>query len=85
MALDTEISPIFLDLEETLLSMPNLSPIPRPSAAAYAREASRTPAESPPEAAKVKFRLKGNEDGHIYQGQEIVVKCRTCPGTRPIS
>jgi len=31
------------------------------------------------QSAKVKFKIKGAEDGPVYQGQEIVVSCPTCP------
>lgn len=31
-----------------------------------------------PTAAKVRFRIKGQTDGPIYQGQKIVTPCRTC-------
>jgi 23S rRNA maturation-related 3'-5' exoribonuclease YhaM len=28
--------------------------------------------------AKIKWRVKGNTDGHVYQGQEIIAPCKTC-------
>jgi hypothetical protein len=31
-------------------------------------------------AAKVRFRIKGEVGGPIYQGQRIVVPCKTCGG-----
>lgn len=49
---------------------PFLKPLPRVSSTKYAR---------------VKFRIKGQEDGPTYQGQEIIKKCRTCPGSPPVN
>jgi hypothetical protein len=48
-------------------------PIPRVSAKHYAPQ----PA---PTAAKVRFRVKGEADGPVYQGQVVVVPCRSCGG-----
>lgn len=47
-------------------------PIPRVSAKHYAPQ--------PAPAAKVKWRIKGQPDGPVYQGQEKVLSCRTCGG-----
>ena len=51
-------------------------PIPRVSAKHYAPQ----PA---PTAAKVKWRIKGQTDGPVYQGQEKVSSCRTCGLAKP--
>jgi hypothetical protein len=48
-------------------------PIPRVSAKHYAPQ----PA---PTATKVRFRVKGEADGPVYQGQVVVVPCRSCGG-----
>jgi len=31
-------------------------------------------------AAKVKFRIKGQPDGPVYQGQSVIAPCRSCGG-----
>lgn len=44
----------------------------------------KTPkAQPPPEprAAVIRIKLKGAEDGHVYQGQKLI---RRCPGCRPV-
>ena len=46
------------------------NPIPRVSAKHYAPQ--------PAPAAKVRFRLKGETDGPIYQGQHIITPCKSC-------
>lgn len=48
-------------------------PLPKVSAAKYNQ------AVTEDRAARMKWKLKGNEDGPIYQGQVKVGKCRTCP------
>jgi hypothetical protein len=47
-------------------------PIPRVSAKHYA--------PWPAPAAKVRFRLKGEVDGPVYQGQAVVTPCKSCGG-----
>ena len=49
-------------------------PLPRVSAKHYGQQ--------PAPAAKVRFRLKGETDGPIYQGQVQIVPCAGCGGTR---
>ena len=49
-------------------------PLPRVSAKHYAQQQDKT--------AKVKWRIKGNPDGHVYQGQRKVIGCKTCGGTK---
>ena len=46
-----------------------MTPIPRVSAKKY-----------PPKdrAAKVRFRIKGEKDGPVFEGQKLVVPCRGC-------
>jgi hypothetical protein len=46
-------------------------PIPRVSAKHYAPQ-------PVPTAAKVRFRLKGETEGPIYQGQRIITPCKSC-------
>ena len=53
-------------------------PLPRVSAKHYAPMSA--PAPQPAPAAKVRFRIKGETDGPIYQGQVAVVPCRSCGG-----
>ena len=50
------------------------NPIPRVSPKHYAPQ----PAPQPAPAAKVRFRLKGETDGPIYQGQVQIVPCAGC-------
>jgi len=47
-----------------------MTPLPKVSAKKYP--------ESRP--AQVRFRIKGNTDGPIYRGQELMRPCKTCPG-----
>lgn len=47
-------------------------PLPRVSAKHYDPE--------PPRVAKVRFRIKGQTDGPIYQGQVKFKPCDTCGG-----
>jgi hypothetical protein len=28
--------------------------------------------------AKIRWRIKGNDDGHVYQGNVLHVSCKTC-------
>lgn len=44
-----------------------MKPLPKVSASKYAKSA------------KVKWKIKGNKDGAVYQGQKIVGKCKFCP------
>jgi hypothetical protein len=46
-------------------------PLPRVSAKHYGNQA-----------AKVRFRVKGNADGPIYQGQVQIVPCAGCSGAK---
>lgn len=54
------------------MSKPLPKPLPRVSAGHYAA--------AEPRAAKIRYRLKGESDGPIYQGQRILVPCATCGG-----
>lgn len=56
--------------------IPPRKPLPRVSAKHYAAAAQ----PEDPQAAKVRFRLKGAADGPIYQGQNIHTPCATCGG-----
>lgn len=47
-------------------------PIPRVSAKHYAAQ--------PVPAAKVRFRIKGQPDGPVYQGQVKITPCSSCGG-----
>jgi hypothetical protein len=47
-----------------------MKPHPKISAKHYA--------PAPPAAAKVRFRIKGQSDGPVYQGQKIVTPCASC-------
>jgi hypothetical protein len=53
---------------------PKPQPLPRVSAKHYAKAGEDTASR----AAKVRFREVGKTDGHVYQGQVIVIPCRTC-------
>lgn len=53
-----------------------MTPIRRVSAKKY-----RPPAE-PDRTAKVRFRIKGQTDGPIYQGQKIITPCKSCGSKR---
>jgi hypothetical protein len=46
-------------------------PIPRVSAKHYAPQ-------PVPTAAKVRFRVKGESDGPVYQGQVQIIPCASC-------
>ena len=32
--------------------------------------------------ARVKFKMKGKEDGNTYQGQKLITPCRNCGGEK---
>jgi hypothetical protein len=53
------------------------SPRPHPK---ISSEKYQQSAQAVSEVAQVKWRLKGNQDGPVYQGQQLVTKCPTCPG-----
>jgi hypothetical protein len=37
------------------------------------------PKKQNPKAASVRWRIKGNADGHVYEGQKVVRRCAACP------
>lgn len=43
------------------------------------------PQASKSQSAAVKWRIKGQPDGPVYQGQEIVKPCGTCGGSSAIT
>lgn len=53
-----------------------MTPLPKVSAIHYAPQPAARPA-------KVRFRLKGQLTGPLYQGQQLIVPCKTC--TQPKS
>lgn len=53
---------------------PSPRPHPKVSAAKYAI------ASDLDQNAKMKWRIKGNQDGPVYQGQAVIIPCSTCGG-----
>jgi hypothetical protein len=57
------------------MSDPAPKPLPRVSASKYSAN----------EPAKVRFREKGSkQEGHLYQGQKIIVPCKGCAAAPPL-
>lgn len=54
------------------MSDPAKKPLPKVSARKYGEQEARP--------AKVRFRLKGNAGGPVYQGQHLIVPCKGCGG-----